>query len=183
MRDLELEGAYDAVQAQLNESIRRYADAIATDFQLPNSDTLAALQTRAAKCWMPGAGMLDRRTAKWRCRFRIYDMVHSPDEPFADTEEGKPVDAPGSDDWIIDGLPAVATMITDLARRAHGNVQFQGLSGDDLARGLRGIRPTLSRRGGNAKWRIDYDTLESFNEYRQKRGWLMRVDIIREESK
>lgn len=181
--DMELEDAYNAVQGQLNESIRRYADAIATDFQLSNVDTLATLMARAVRRWMPGNGVSDRRTKPFRCRFRIYDMLNHPDEPYADTGEGTPVDTPGSDEWIIDGLPAVATMAVSLARKAHGPVQFHGLSSEDLARGLRGIRPTLSRRGGNAKWRLEYDTEETFSEHTQKRGWLMRVDIIREESK
>jgi hypothetical protein len=70
-----------------------------------------------------------------------------------------------------------------LAAAYHTTGSLRGLGHEDLERGIRGLRPTLSRRKAagheDAVWRIPYDTMETFNETSRKRGWLARVDIER----
>lgn len=167
--------------AKLLDDIQAGADAIATEADMPNREAMALLWAGLSGHFTSSAGIgeMDARTARWRCRFRIYraDML---DEPAADTDDELPADRPGA--MVLAGLPAVAAEARMLASSFHGTPALAGLSREETERKLRGLRPTLSRRGGNAVWRLPYDTLETFNDTTQKRGWLMRVDIQREES-
>lgn len=165
------------------------ADVLANDFNLDNVAAYNLLFSELAdhfKTKPDAAAIMDGRTVKWRCRFRIYDIGKGKDaDPEADTDDGLPLDQPGT--TIISGLPNVATEVALLARAFHqGRGDFRdadqlaGLSSVELERRLKSLRPTLSRRGGNATWRVPYDTISTFNEQAHKRGWEMRVDIQRE---
>lgn len=165
-----------AAALQVQETCRAAADRIATDLDLDNAATFAAIMKAAAALSLNRADF-DGRAAKWRCRFRFYDN-RQPDEPYADSDAELPPDREGTE--VLAGLPAVATRVADYARAIHGPQQFAGLDSGTLTHRLKSLRPTLSRRGGNATWRIPYDTLETFNEQTLRRGWLCRVDITRE---
>lgn len=171
-----LEAAHMKTAAFLLSQLQVAADRIAADYDQDNATTLALLAQRVFEGFSSPAGLHDGRSANWRCRFRYYDQ-RQPDEPKGDSDEGMPADFPG--EMIVTGLPNVARMVLDLARQVHGTSALVGLTMPDLDRRLKGLRPTLSRRGGDAVWRIPYDTFETFNERSVKRGWLVRVDISR----
>jgi hypothetical protein len=159
--------------------MREAADSIAADFNLDNMAAMSLLGRGIADQFQEpsAAAVMDGRTAQWRCRFRIYDARNNA-EPVADTDPELAPGAPGT--MVIAGLPNVATTLAQIASQFHGDHTLAGLSGEELSRRLRGLRPTLSRRGGTATWRVPYDTLQSYNERAMKRSWLMRVDISRE---
>lgn len=166
--------------ADTSDHLRAHADAIAAEHGENNATALAAIWEGVRGQFDGGTpGELDGRTAKWRCRFRFY-RADEMSEPQADTDAELPADAPGS--MVVAGLPNVAHEVLMLAQHLHGGMALRGLSREELDRRLRGLRPTLSRRGGNAVWRVPYDTLETFDERALKQGWLCRVDIQREES-
>lgn len=178
MSDLRLESAYAGATAAILDTIRQSADAIASAYQEDNATALAALWSRVADNFNTGTrGETDGRTARWRCRFRIYSD-DDPDEPTADSDSELPPDRRG--ETVIAGLPNVAAEVVALATVFHTAAVIAGLSREELERRLKGLRPTLSRRGGNATWRVPYSTLETYNERSRERGWLMRVDIVRE---
>lgn len=179
--DEKLELAYEKAIDAMGELFGQHAGAIASDFNLDYETAAKTLSFAVIRRFdNTRAGSVDSRMALWRCRFRIYDSQHM-DDPIADSDDEMPPDQPGS--MVIAGLPNVAGEVTALATTFHKSGQMVGLDTSSLDRGLRGLRPTLSRNKGKATWRVWYDTLETFNERSQKRGWLMRVDIIREEAK
>lgn len=178
MSDLRLESAYAGATAAILDTLRQSADSIASAYHEDNAMALATLWARVAGCFdIATKGETDGRTAKWRCRFRIYSTM-DPDEPAADSDSELPPDRPG--ETVIFGLPSVAAELVALAGAFHGRSVVKGLSRDELARRINALRPTLSRRRGNAVWRVPYTTIEIFNERTTERGWLMRVDIVRE---
>lgn len=120
----------------------------------------------------------DGRIVKWRCRFRLYNMQTNPDEPVADSDPERHAGQPGIE--IIAGLPEVANVLHQLAVQWHGTPALRGMDTEELHYKLKGLRPTISRRKGNATWRVSYDTPESFKDVpNHKPGWLARVDIER----
>lgn len=177
--NLRLKANVSAALVAIMGHMREAADTIAKDFNLDNASALSLLGRGIADQFRePSAsGIMDGRTAKWRCRFRIYS-AQKMDEPVADTDPELAADAPGT--MVLAGLPNVATALAQIAVQFHERQQLAGLSSDELERRLRGLRPTLSRRGGEAVWRVPYDTLDSFNDRALTRGWMMRVDIRRE---
>lgn len=114
----------------------------------------------------------DSRAKQWRCRFRIYD-ARDMDEPVADTDEELTADRPGA--AVIAGLPAVAFEVAALTKAFHAPAVVL-LTEEDLAKGLRGIRPTIHRNGGHGRWSLPYKT----DDAGAVRSWLMRVDIVKE---
>lgn len=118
---------------------------------------------------------LDGRAVKWRTRTRIYDRTRLGDEPVADTDPDLSPDAKGTS--VLVGLPGVAMEVRELAHAYHETCQHPGpcvgLELVTLLHKLKGLRPTLSRRGGNAVWRLPYTVAG--------REWLARVDIERVE--
>lgn len=158
------------------DCINGLADTIADELNADNAEVRHAIMREIHDSTLP-PGELDGRTARWRCRFRIYSAEND-SEPVADSDAELDPGAPGS--MVIAGLPAVALEARALAQSWHGARALLGLSREETDKRLRGLRPTLSRRGGNAVWRLPYDTLETFNERDHTRGWLMRVDIVRE---
>lgn len=174
-----LKGAVASALGAILVHMRTAADSLAVDFHLDNATALSLLGRGIGDQFQEpaAASAMDGRTAKWRCRYRIYD-ARNVDEPVADTDPDLEAGADGT--MVIAGLPNVATTLAQIALQFHEGQQLVGLSGDELSRRLKGLRPTLSRRHGTATWRVPYDTLQSYNSKDHKRGWLMRVDIRRE---
>ncbi len=125
------------------------------------------------KC--PTCGQLTRpsgdgRASEWRIRVRLYTIARQY-SPVADSDPELALDAPGS--LVVRGLPGVAMTLMNMAESHHG-APCEGLDASTLGNKIRGLRPTLSRRGGNAVWRVPYHVNGAH--------WLARVDIQREES-
>lgn len=177
MTDLRLESAYAGATSAVLDTLRQASDSIASTYQESNAVVLATLWSRVAGHFKAGPNENDARSAKWRCRFRIY-RKDDLNDPVADSDDEMPSDRPGS--MVISGMPNVATELAVLAAIFHGKASVLGLSRQELERRLNALRPTLSRRKGNAVWRVPYYTSEKFNDQTRERGWLMRVDIIRE---
>lgn len=112
------------------------------------------------------AGM-DGRTSKWRVRVRLY-RTSKLNEPEADSDPDLPADQLGA--TICAGLPAVATHLIALAAGYHGQ-SSAGLDTATLHHRLKSLRPTLSRRQGNAAWRVPYSNADG--------EWMARVDIAK----
>jgi len=116
----------------------------------------------------------DARTTSWRVRVRLYDQ-RSPSDPAADSDSELPPDVPGH--AVLRGLPGVADHVAGLATDWHGSMthgEVKGLDGPTLRHRLKSLRPTLSRRGGNAVWRVPYTVAGA--------DWLARVDIQKVET-
>lgn len=109
----------------------------------------------------------DTRARSWRVRVRLY-RASAMLEPLADTDPTRDPGAPG--DAILHGLPAVAEYVAQLALDYH-NAPCEGLELQTLRHSLRGLRPTISRRGGDAVWRLRYSV--------GGEPWLARVDVLR----
>lgn len=125
----------------------------------------------ALRPWLRTQAVItDGRTNNWRVRVRLY-AADRPNDVIADSDPNSRPDAAGND--VVNGLPAVAELVATLAQAWHG-APCVGLDSATLRHKLKGLRPTLSRRGGNAVWRLDYRTAIS--------SYLARVDIQREES-
>ena len=117
----------------------------------------------------------DQRAALWRVRVRLYDNVR-PDEPEADSDPDFAPDMAG--ETVLRGLPAVAEHVQHLATAYHEKLEgpITGLETEVLLHRLKGLRPTLSRRGGNGVWRVPYQ-VQGAGE------WLARVDVQRVDGK
>lgn len=135
-------------------------------------ETAHAAFAAALRPWLrtQGAVITDGRTNRWRVRVRLYDSAH-PDDAAADTDPDLKPDEGGTE--IIPGLPNVAGYVAEIAAGFH-QITCVGLDGPTMRHKLKGLRPTLSRRGGNAVWRLPYVV--------NAREWLARVDIERVES-
>ncbi len=165
--------ASHAIVAQHGERVEsevyRIAAELGAALNMPPASaysTLLAELFARAKRQAPAAVMdADGRSAKWRVRVRLYDAKR-PDEPEADPDAR--ADAPGS--IVIAGLPEVAVYLGQLAINFHGQ-QCLGLDQATLLHRLKSLRPTLSRRGGNAAWRVPYSISQG--------DWLARVDVER----
>ena len=134
-------------------------------------------------CWQCGAPQMadleaDKRARWWRARVRLYDLSKDGNEPQADSDPELSPELPGT--LICAGLRGVADAVIQLATAFHGGPCI-GLDMDTLDARIPGLRPTLSRRGGNAVWRIPYDTTQSFDPVRhqQKPTWMARVTLER----
>lgn len=117
----------------------------------------------------------DNRTVSWRVRVRLYrdgfDAVQ------ADSDPDTPPDQLG--DTVLRGLPAVADHLQALALGFHDGaaidgVTLGGLRIDVLLHRLKALRPTLSRKGGAATWRVPYTVAGA--------AWTARVDVRRVET-
>lgn len=118
--------------------------------------------TLCPNCAAPLPASPDGRAVTWRARIRLYDAR---DEVVADTDAERDAAAPGS--VVVAGLPALAQELAALCEAFHG--PCEGLDEATLKHALKSLRPTLSRRGGNAAWRVAYRA--------QGREWLARVDV------
>jgi len=108
----------------------------------------------------------DGRATNWRVRIRLYGP-QSATEPEADTDPDLPPDKAGT--AVVHGLPGVAEFLRDVATPAHAPSHLSGLEPDTLRHRLKSLRPTLSRRGGNATWRVPYQV--------DFKDWMARVDV------
>lgn len=122
----------------------------------------------------------DGRAARWRVRVRLYSDAR-PSEPEADSDPDLAADKPGAE--ILTGLPAVAEHLRALATTFHGQDPV-GLDDATLLHRIKSLRPTLSRRGGDAVWRVPYmvTPAERFGQRGNlalQQKWLARVDIER----
>lgn len=120
----------------------------------------------------------DGRAKEWRVRIRLYAKTNM-DEPEADTDPDLAPDAPGT--LLLAGLPQVANELARTAEAFHGTVS--GLGEQTLLHRLKSLRPTLSRRGGDAVWRVPYQVTTregDFTGESRVTEWLARVDIQRE---
>ena len=115
----------------------------------------------------------DQRAALWRVRVRLY-ADSGPDEPEADSDPDFAPDMAG--ETVLRGLPAVAEHVRFLAQEFHSSSETAGLEIEVLLHRLKGLRPTLSRRGGNGVWRVPYQ-VDGAGE------WLARVDVQRVDGK
>ena len=154
-------------------------DELDSTFVAANSKLVSATGLAAEICWarlhrglnarlrVASPSDADARTAEWRARFRLYGTANA-DEPAADSDLELEADQPGSE--VYRGLPAVADELRQMAAVHHKGVCI-GLEPDTLRHRLKSLRPTLSRRKGNATWRVPYTAPDG--EY-----WA-RVDLVR----
>lgn len=180
--EIQIERRYTAATLAVLDMFQAAVDALANDFNLDNAATAHKLARRINDALGgPDApvGEADGRTAKWRCRFRIYD-TRNLDDVVADSDDGLPPDHPGA--TVLSGLPNVAAEARELAKIFHEGKTLVGMSREELDRRLKSVRPTLSRRGGDAAWRVPYETMVDHGGIVNRRSWLMRVDILREET-
>lgn len=116
------------------------------------------------------ANQHDGRAVAWRVRVRLFGP-NNLKELAADSDPDLPVESLGA--TVLQGLPAVAEHVAALAMGFHG-VPCAGLDLGTLQHKIKGLRPTLSRRGGNATWRLNYSTPDG--------EWIARADLAREET-
>ena len=107
----------------------------------------------------------DARTTPRQIRIRLYKVGVA--EPMADSEPHLPPSQPGT--WVVAGLPATAFALAQLAAVYHQGATITGLDKATLDRSINGLRPTLSRRGGEATWRVPYDV--------DGEPWMARIDV------
>ena len=112
----------------------------------------------------------DTRGTARRVRVRLFPLGGPDTDPAADTAPDLPADQPGS--MLVASLPAMAAAVAALCFHFHGVEGVTGLDKADLDRGIRGLRVTLSRRGGEATWRLPYQVHGS--------KWMARVDVVTE---
>lgn len=161
---------------RLEKQIHEATDIIANDANLDRAETLRLVWGGLVAQFRGTSTENDARHAKWRCRFRLYNMAMATDEPEADSDPDLTPDKPGTQ--ILSGLLAVAEEVIALAAAFHTGTEIRGLEPVELDRKLRGLRPTLSRRRGNAVWRLHYGVADTWRDG-DKDGWLARVDIER----
>lgn len=144
---------------------------LAGELSVPETLAFEALADHVRKQLTPRA-LEDKRTRPFRARIRLY--CNGADEPDADTDMELPADKPGT--LVLRGLPAVAAELAALCAHFHGQA-CAGLDAATLRWRLNGLRPTLSRRGGNGVWRVPYDVAIG----KETQPWLARVDLVREQ--
>lgn len=141
-------------------------------------DALVAEFVRRVKTRSPSVvAENDARTAQWRVRVRLYNALRM-DEPEADSDPDLPPDHPGQ--TVLNGLPAVAEHLAQLASTYHRQ-SCAGLDHASLMHRLKSLRPTISRRGGDATWRVPYRIFQAgaFEGDKREQEWLARVDVER----
>lgn len=177
----------DAVRlavAKVALEIRSHAEAISLAYGERREEIDHAIRTALA----PPRGIAkadpetDKRAATWLCRFRIYSDRDGFTEPEADSDDDLDPGAPGT--TLIKGLRAVGDYAVQLAAAYHDNPgPLAGLSGEALDKKVAGLRPTLSRRGGNATWRLYYNTPRSIQPSNPRHfAYLIRIDLERAEA-
>ena len=120
----------------------------------------------------------DGRAGWWSFRVRLYDMNLNRAEPFVDSDADLEPDEPGRE--IVRGLWRVAHDAAEAAAQYHQE-PLRGINAETLERKVRGLRPTLSRNKGRATMRIEYDTLDSFQDQPGTERYMIRVDILKAE--
>lgn len=173
----DLKTAVDALDVVALEQ----ANALAAGQMMPFPVAWAALVgefVKRAKERSPDIiGEADGRLQRWRSRVRLYNAARM-DEPEADSDPDLPADSSGA--TVLLGLPAVADDLAILASKYH-KAACAGLDGDTLRHRLKSLRPTISRRHGNATWRVPYRVFVPRNTIQDggEQEWLARVDVER----
>lgn len=164
--------------------IRRHAEVISLQTGQRRDDVDHAIRTALtpAKSTRAADPDKDGRAATWLCRFRIYSDRDAFIEPLADSDDE--LDAGAAGTTRIKGLRAVADYAVQIAGLFHDNPgPLVGLDGDTLDMKVNGLRPTLSRRGGNAVWRLYYNTPRSVKPSDPRHfAYLIRIDLERAEA-
>lgn len=119
-------------------------------------------------CGFEIAAPRDRRAHLWRTRVRLYGM-DAADEPIADSDPELSPDLPGA--TVINGLQSLPADLAEMVTAYHGE-PCEGMDTATLRHRLKSLYPTLSRRGGNAVWRLAYEAAG--------KKYMARVDIRRE---
>jgi hypothetical protein len=158
----------DALDDDALEGAQSLAEAANMPLQAAYEALLVEFMSRARSRTPAQLLIADSRAAMWRVRVRLY-RKENPAEPEADSDDDLSPDAPGS--TVIAGLPAVADHLMALAGGFH-KCACGGLDEQTLRHRLKSLRPTLSRRGGNARWRVPYMTADG--------DWIAVVNIQRE---
>jgi hypothetical protein len=155
---------------QLLVSVQEHTQHIATaqGISLPSASVALVSALSTALMTLNPASSMDRREVQWRVRVRLY-LAARHDEPQADSDPDLPPDKPGA--TLIAGLPGVAEYLATLATGFHEGATVSGLDEATLRHRLKSLRPTLSRRGGDAVWRVKYKAGGT--------DWLARVDVER----
>ena len=150
--------------------LRRLPEVVETDATLGRSETFISACNRIADLLDPPTNRPDQRTSPRLIRIRLYRR--GAEEPAADSEmqgdHTAPPDAPGS--WVVHGLPEVAHALATTAAAFHTNDPITGLDRATLLHRIKALRPTLSRNGGTAVWRVPY-AVDGAN-------WDARVDVV-----
>ncbi len=110
----------------------------------------------------------DRRIRDWAIRIRLYSDNIDVDA-VADTQPDDPPDAGG--DWVVHGLGAACAALQNVVYGYHAGTPPAGLDNERLQRAIKGLRPTISRRGGNATLRLEYAAGGTV--------WTVRMDVDR----
>lgn len=173
----DLKTAADALDVAAMAQVAELAEAQGTPLEAAWASLVAEF-TRRSKLRV--AAGPDGRAVRWRVRVRLYSDAR-PNEPEADSDPDLAADKPGAE--ILTGLPAVAEHLRALATAFHGQ-DPAGLDDATLLHRIKSLRPTLSRRGGDAVWRVPYmvTPAERFGHrgnLAMQHKWLARVDIER----
>lgn len=171
---LHLTKACDALDAAAADLAGTLAVATGQTFESAFGDLVAEFRKRAKT---RTTQELDGRASRWRVRVRLY-RAERLDDAIADSDPDLPADTlPATTQH---GLPGVAAYLTALASAFHGQA-CAGLDRATLSHKLKSLRPTLSRRGGDAVWRVPYSVMEHpvGAEAEQSAAWLARVDVAR----
>lgn len=163
---------------RLQEQVTEHAAAISLETGAPKADARAAIMFALAP--PPARDIGDQRAVPWQVRFRIYSEKDGFAEPVADSDPDLPAGELGAE--VIRGLPIVGDTAAAMAHEFHNVGPLRGLDQDTLAKKILGLRPTLSRRDGNAVWRLYYDTPDTFKlaAPHNKGGWMLRIDLQRQ---
>jgi hypothetical protein len=130
-----------------------------------------------SNCGAVNAAPEDKRAENWRVRIRLYQGA-KPD-PEADTDPDTAPDQAGM--LVISGLPSVAARLSELLSDFHNGKALSGVDDLTLRHRIKSLRPTLSRRGGNAVWRVPYQVGDPPHTAGAAAWteWLARVDVER----
>lgn len=174
----DLKAAADALDVTAMEQANALSEAQAMPFPVAYASLVGEFIKRAKERTPAAVNEADGRAARWRVRVRLYNDAR-PSEPEADSDPDLPADAPGA--TILHGLPAVAEHLAVLAATFHRQA-CAGLDDATLRHRLKSLRPTLSRRGGDAVWRVPYKIFQAGDAFRgdsREQAWLARVDVER----
>lgn len=150
--------------------VRAAASKLALQSGEPESKILAQLLDALDKHKPVGAqAEKDKRAVYWRIRIQLFNPAG---DLVADTDPERAQEAPGTE--VVRSLPAVAERLNETLQSFHTGQQLGGVTMPELTHRIKSLRPTLSRRGGNASWRVPYMA--------GNLPWRAHVDVRREDS-
>lgn len=173
-----LKAAADALDHTALDQAGKIATAQLMPFPVAWNALVAEFLRRAKERGPDVTGEADGRAQRWRVRVRLYNAARM-DEPEADSDPDLAPERNGA--TILAGLPAVADHLAALASGFHKQA-CAGLDAATLRHKLKSLRPTISRRGGDAVWRVPYRVFQAgdaFHGESREQDWLARVDVER----